>query len=175
MMAVTAMDPVKVFLIAGLFAAFLSVQSIIDSLGSALDTIPMRFAAMILILGSLSYDPLVSLAVFMVIAAIYIEKHQDDLSSIASKNTMTSLKDFKSPKAMDALEQGGYADESMDSMDFTSHKEDQEDGFHTVGKSIDEKHALQTEPLGSKSQGLFPDELKDAESLMRSNARGSQE
>ena len=174
-MMVTAMDPVKVFLIVVLFAAFLSVQSIIDSLGSTLDTIPMRFAAMILVLGSLSYDPLVALAVFMVVAAIYIEKHQDDLSSIVSKNTMTSLKDIKSPRAMESLEQGGYADESMDSMDFTSQKEDQDDEFHKVGSSIDEKQVLQTEALGSKSQGLFPDELRDAESLMRSNARGSQE
>jgi len=174
-MGLGAMDPVKVFLIVGLCAAFLSVQSIVDRLGSALDTIPMRFAAMILVLGSLSYDPLVSLAVFMVIAAIYIQKHQDDLSSVVTTNTMTALKDIQSPQAMDALDHGGYADETVDSMDFTSQKEDQDDEFHKVGNSIDEKHVLQTEGLGSKSQGLFPEELRDAESLMRSNARGSHE
>jgi hypothetical protein len=73
------------------------------------------------------------------------------------------------------LEQGGHADESYDEMDFTSKENDQTDEFERVGTSIDEKHALNSEGLGSKSQSLFPEDSTKAAELMRGNQDGSHE
>ena len=168
-------DPVKIAVLVGLCAIFLAIPSIVDSLGSSLDSIPMRFAAAIAILAIMPYDRLVALAGFMVISAIYIQRHQVDLSGVVSSSTMAALSEFKTPEAMESLDQGGHADETLDTMDFVSKEEDQDNEFYATGSSINEKHALQTEGLGSRSQSLFPDDSRGAEHLANSNRNGSHE
>jgi hypothetical protein len=135
----------------------------------------MRLAFCILLLAIVPVDRLVALGMFMVIGAIYIRHHKDDLDNIiVIKNPMASNY-TKAPKAMTELDQGGQADESYDEMDFTSKDDDQTNEFHKVSSSIDEKHALQTEGLGSKSQSLFPEDSHKAAELMKGNSDGSQD
>lgn len=158
-----------------LLTAFLFVSSIASYFGSLLDTLPIRIAAVLMILSALPYDKMIALGVFMVVAAVYIQHHQNALDSIAVSDSPMHYKDLKSPKAMDDLEHGGHAAESHDDMDFTSKQEDQDNEFHAAGSSIDEKHTLQTEGLGSKSQSLFPDDAQHADSLMHGNRNGHQD
>lgn len=155
-----------------LLMAFVFVSSIASYLGSLLDTLPMRIAAGLIILSVLPYDKMIALGVFMVIAAVYIQHHQNALDEIASAESGMHYKDLKMPKAMEDLEHGGHASESHDDMDFTSKQEDQDNEFHPSGSSIDEKHVLQAEGLGSKSQSLFPDDAQHADSLMQANKNG---
>jgi hypothetical protein len=170
-----AMDPVKIIILLGLFVTFLFAENVADSAGLLLDTLPIRIAACIILIGVVSYDPFISLGVFMVIAAIYIHHHQHDLNNVLVLEDNMALKGIKSPHTMDSLNQGGSADESHDEMDFTSKEEDQDNEFHKVGNSIDEKQVLQSEGLGSKSQSLFPDDSHHADSLMNGNRNGHHE
>jgi len=163
----------QLILLIGLLIIFISTQTITDRLGSLLDTLPMRIAAVLIVLATLAFDKLVAIGVFMVIAAIYIQHHQNDLGIVSLFNNKISFNEVKSPGLMDHLEQGGHADETHDEMDFTSKYEDQNDDFHPSDSSIDEKHAFQTEALGSKAQSMFPDDSQNAESLMRANNRGT--
>ena len=156
----------------GLLVAFLLVPSIAGNLGTTLDTVPVRIAAVLIVLASLSYDKFIALGVFMVIAAIYIQRHQDELGTINVSGDKMSFNQVKSPGIMEELEKGGHASESHDEMDFTSKHEDQDNEFHNSGSSIDEKHTLQSEGLGSKSQSLFPDDAHHADSLMNGNRNG---
>jgi hypothetical protein len=157
----------------GLLAIFLLTPIVTESMGSLLDTVPIRIAATVIILASVAYDKFIALGIFMVISAIYIQHHQNDLDSITQSGSPISFKDLKSPKAMDNLEQGGHAGESHDEMDFTSKQEGQDNEFNKVDSSIDEKHTLQTEGLGSKSQSLFPDDSHHADSMMHGNRNGN--
>ena len=77
-------DPVKIGVLALLFAAFLFVPRLSAALGHSLDTLPVRLAAVIIILASVSYDKYVSLGLFLVITATYIKHHQHDLMSLAT-------------------------------------------------------------------------------------------
>jgi hypothetical protein len=167
--------PIQGIVLLGLLAMFLITPTITNTLGSYLDTLPMRIAAVVIVLASLAYDKLIALGLFMVISAIYIQQHQNDLASITIPGNSMSFKDIINPKAMEDLEKGGHADESYDEMDFTSKQEDQENEFHASGLSIDEKHVLQNEGLGSRSQNLFPEDVHHADSLMHGNRNGSQE
>jgi len=152
---------------------FLFVPSISNNLGTTLDILPVRIAAVLVILASIAYDKFIALGVFMVIAAIYIQRHQDDLNSINISGDKMSFNQVKSPGIMENLEKGGHASESHDEMDFMSKQEDQDNEFHGLGSSIDEKHLLQSEGLGSKSQSLFPDDAQHADSLMHGNRNGN--
>lgn len=171
-------SPVQIGSIAVLFFLFLNIKSVSESLGSQLDTLPMRFAAVISILAALSYDRFIALALFLVIVGIYIQHHNNDLTmALGSKNSdsgdySAAVESIQDPSAMKVLHRGGYADESHDIMDFIPKTSDQDNQFESVG-SIDEKHVLQTEQLGSKSQSLFSEDLRAAHAMERDNSYGS--
>lgn len=170
-------DPVEICGLMLLFATFLFVPQLTNVLKSSLDTLPMRFAAVIIVLGSLSYNKLVALGLFLVICAIYIQHHHNDvLGVLGTANNLSaynsSKADAKYNSAMNKLDQGGSADESYDSSDFTSKTEDQDNEFKPPETSIDEKHALNTEPLGSRSASLFPDDSKHVSALEQGNKNG---
>ena len=78
----------------------------------------------------------------------------------------------KYSSAMNKLDHGGSADETYDTSDFTSKTEDQDNEFKHPDHSIDEKHALITEPLGSRSASLFPDDSKHVNALEHGNKDG---
>jgi hypothetical protein len=74
--------------------------------------------------------------------------------------------------AMKRLEHGGSSDETYDMADFTSKHESQDNEFRPPSHSIDEKHALNSEPLGTRSESLFPDDSKHVEALEHGNKNG---
>jgi hypothetical protein len=161
-----------------LLVIFLFVPQISQAIKANLDTLPMRFAAVFIVLGAISYDMLLGLGVFMIVMAIYIEHHHNDvLSVLGSANNMSAYSDNDSTysKTMAQLDQGGQADESYDSSDFTSKTEDQDNEFAKVESSIDEKHTLVTEPLGSKASALFPDDSRHVSAMEHGNRNGYSE
>jgi hypothetical protein len=167
------MDPVKIGMIALLFVAFLFVPRLSKALGHSLDSLPMRLAAVILILASVSYDKYVSLALFLVILATYIKHHQHDLAGLSPTVAGAPLNPYEIPKNHVSVKHGGYADESHESSDFTPQKEDQDDEFTRVGESIDHKQVLVSESLGSKAQSMFNEDMKHAEALAMGNRNGA--
>ena len=163
-----------------LFVLFLGVPTISKMLGSTLDLLPIRFLAVVLILASVRYDGLISLGVFLVIAALYIHHHNNDLSTIrlTSSSSSTTMKPhvrFETPAAMDHLEDGGQADITDDMMDFMPKRDVQDNEVHADAQSsINEKHILGSEPLGaSKAQGLFSDEMRNARNIEQWSKDGS--
>jgi len=173
-----AFSPIQIVSIVVLFFVFLSVPNVSRRLGSLLDTLPMRFAAVILILAVLPYDRFIALGLFLVIVGIYIQHHTNDLTvALGSKNSETgdyrsAVESIQDPSAMKSLHRGGHADETHDAMDFIPKTSDQDNHFEPVG-SIDEKHVLQTEQLGSKSQSLFGEDLRAAQTMEKENSYGS--
>jgi len=158
-----------------LLVVFLFVPQINKMVKGNLDTLPMRFAAVFIILGALSYDTVLGLGIFIIIMALYIEHHHDDvLSVIGSANNMSAF-NSNDVKAMVKLDQGGEADESYDSSDFISKTEDQDNEFTKVDSSIDEKYTLLTEPLGSKAAALFPDDSRHVNAMEHGNKNGYSE
>lgn len=167
------MDPVKIGIVALLFVAFLFVPRLSKALGHSLDSLPMRLAAVILILASVSYDKYVSLALFLVIVATYIKHHQHDLAGLSPTVAGAPLNPYEIPKNHVSVKHGGYADETHESSDFTPQKEDQDDEFTRVGESIDHKQVLVSESLGSKAQSMFNEDMKHAEALAMGNRNGA--
>jgi hypothetical protein len=167
------MDPVKIGIVALLFVAFLFVPRLSKALGHSLDSLPMRLAAVILILASVSYDKYVSLALFLVILATYIKHHQHDLAGLSPTVAGAPLNPYEIPKNHVSVKHGGYADETHESSDFTPQKEDQDDEFTRVGESIDHKQVLVSESLGSKAQSMFNEDMKHAEALAMGNRNGA--
>lgn len=168
-------DPIEIGGLILLFASFLFVPQITDILKSSLDSLPVRFAAILLILGSLTYNKLLALGIFLVVMAVYIQHHHDDVLSVIGTVNNFAAGDTAGSKysaAMNKLDHGGSADESYDSSDFTSKAEDQDNEFKVPDSSIDEKHALNTEPLGSRSASLFPDDSKHVSALEHGNKNG---
>jgi hypothetical protein len=161
-----------------LLVIFLLVPQITPMLDSRLNSLPMRFAAVLMVLAAFSYDKVIALGVFLVITAIYIQHHDNDiLSVLGTANNMAAYSgsDSTYAKTMGKLDKGGQADESYDSSDFTSKTEDQDNEFSKGESSIDEKHALLTEPLGSKSSALFPDDSKHVSAMEHGNKDGYSE
>jgi hypothetical protein len=160
-----------------LFISFLLVPQITATLKSSLDTLPVRLLAAIVVLGSVSYDRYLALGVLLVVAAIYIQHHHEDIMGIVGTENNYGLfdKGSKYNSTMQKLDHGGHADESYDTGDFTSKAEDQDNEFKPVDSSIDEKHALNTEPLGSRSQNLFPEDSRNVNSMENSNRNGYSE
>lgn len=170
-------DPIEIGGLVLLFASFLFVPQLTSMLKSSIDTLPMRFVAIILILASLSYNKFLSLGLFLVISAIYIQHHNDDVLSILGSANMAGFNQSgnagsKYTNAMNKLDHGGAADESYDSSDFTSKTEDQDNEFKQTDSSIDEKHTLLTEPLGSRSASLFPDDSRHVNAMEQGNKDG---
>ncbi len=163
----------KIGIVALLFVAFLFVPRLSKALGHSLDSLPMRLAAVILILASVSYDKYVSLALFLVILATYIKHHQHDLAGLSPTVAGAPLNPYEIPKNHVSVKHGGYADETHESSDFTPQKEDQDDEFTRVGESIDHKQVLVSESLGSKAQSMFNEDMKHAEALAMGNRNGA--
>ena len=159
-----------------LFVSFLYIPQITAMLKHSLDTLPIRLAAIILILGTVSYDRFLALGVFLVVSAIYIQHHHEDVMDvIGTANNMSPFDPntvVKHNSTMSKLDHGGYADEAYDTADFISKAEDQDNEFKPVDSSIDEKHALNSEPLGTRAQSLFPDDSKHVNAMEHGNKSG---
>jgi hypothetical protein len=166
----------EIAIVVGLFISFLCITPISMSLKSTLDTLPMRLAAVILVLGAVFYDKYIALGLFLVITAIYIQHHHEEiLNIIGTNNNVTpfnSALNQKHNSTMQKLEHGGNADELYDTADFTSKTEDQDNEFKPVDSTINEKHALNTEPLGTRAQILFPDDSKHVNAMEHGNKNG---
>ena len=169
-------DPMKIGILVILFIAFLTIPSIDNILHGVLDTLPMRLAAIITILALIPYDRFIALAIFLVITGLYVHHHQEDLKGVFDLQRIQSLNSYKpgtnSPSVFQDINKGGHAEEVYDTMDFVPKIEDQDNKFTNVGDSQDEKHALITEPLGEKSQSLFPEDMKHAEFMEHGNKLG---
>lgn len=174
----TQVDPIEIGGLVLLFASFLFVPQLTSMLKSSIDTLPMRFVAIILVLASISYNKFLALGLFLVISAIYIQHHNDDvLSILGSSNNLAAFEEIgntgsRNSSALNKLDHGGSADETYDSSDFTSKTEDQDNEFKNPDYSIDEKHTLITEPLGSRSASLFPDDSRHVNALEQGNKDG---
>jgi hypothetical protein len=170
-----AVNTTQIGVLALLFAAFLAVPSLAKSLGRTIDSLPMRFAAVILILAVLPYDRLIALGLFLVIAGLYIQRHHDEVLSVSGTSVKTEfpVDAIQSPAAMKALHHGGHAAESYDTDDFMP-KNDEDNTFEPLGyNSINEKHVLPTEQLGSRAQAMFGEDMRNAEALQIGNSNGS--
>jgi len=170
-------DPNMIGILILLFAGFLLINEITKHLNSRLDSIPVRLAAVIITLAALSYNKLVGLAAFMFIMGLYIHHHHNEVSNVMGTiNNMQAYNaagsNAKYTHATNKLEQGGSADETYETSDFSSKQEDQDNEFKQADTSIDEKHALITEPLGSRAQGLFPDDSKHVDAMEHGNKNG---
>jgi hypothetical protein len=82
---------------------------------------------------------------------------------------------FNDPPAMNRLYHGGHADETTDVIDYMPKPSIQDNAFSKAGSSVDEKHVLESEVLGSRAQRLFADDSEHANSLERGNSDGRQE
>ena len=166
-------DQTQIAILVVLFIGFLCSEQISELLGHTLDLLPVRFAAILLVLGSLYLGKYMSLAIFLLILAVYIQHHQSDLARVTVFNKSSKLNPYEIPQATVNLQDGGRSSEDYETIDYTPQKEDQENEFSPVGPSIDEKHVLQTEMLGSKSQALFPDSMRHANALEAGNRNGA--
>ena len=137
------MHPIQIGSLVILFIAFLAVPAIVKALDTSLDTLPMRFAAVILVLALLPYDRFIALALFLVVAAIYIQHHHNDLIMVIGSGEPLPLNETD---AMSGLPHGGHADETSDDMDYMP--KESTNVFSKV-ESIDEKQVL--ESVGNKS------------------------
>lgn len=168
--------PTETIVLVGLFISFLCIIPITASLKSALDTLPMRLAAVIIVLGAVFYDRYIALGLFLLITAIYIQHHHEVILDIIGTNN--NLSPFNSRlnqthnSTMQKLDHGGHADEAYDTADFTSKAEDQDNEFIPVDSSMNEKQAFNTEPLGTKAQGLFSDDSRHVNAMEHGNKNG---
>ena len=179
-------NPVQLSVLGVLFFVFLMVPTLATMLGDTLDTLPMRLAGILLILASVSYDKYVAIAVFLVVAALYIQRHQNQLTGVfASQNdkdldpsATQGVMQFAMPKrphAVQELNPGGQADVDYDTHDFMPKDRVNEVDSNEVS-GLDEKRALHTEPLGqARAQNLFPADQREAQAVMNSNRGGSWE
>ena len=179
-------NPVQLSVLGVLFFVFLMVPTLATMLGDTLDTLPMRLAGILLILASVSYDKYVAIAVFLVVAALYIQRHQNQLTGVfASQNdkdldpsATQGVMQFAMPKrphAVQELNPGGQADVDYDTHDFMPKDRMNEVDSNEVS-GLDEKRALHTEPLGqARAQNLFPMDQREAQAVMNSDRGGSWE
>ena len=179
-------NPVQLSVLGVLFFVFLMVPTLATMLGDTLDTLPMRLAGILLILASVSYDKYVAIAVFLVVAALYIQRHQNQLTGVfASQNdkdldpsATQGVMQFAMPKrphAVQELNPGGQADVDYDTHDFMPKDRMNEVDSNEVS-GLDEKRALHTEPLGqARAQNLFPADQREAQAVMNSSRGGSWE
>lgn len=150
---------------------FLAVPNLAELLGRSLDTLPMRMAALLIILSALTFDPYISIGVFMVVTGIYAQHHQYDLLGISGIGELHSLsKAFRQPDATVNLNHGGHSDEVHEPVDFMPSKQVQDNSATKVAQTINEKDVLVSEPLGSKAEGVFSEETsKNIEHMANSS------
>jgi len=179
-MAVSPVTPIQIGALVVLFVAFLCIPVLATSMGSILDTLPMRIAAVILVLAVLPHDKLVALGLFLVVAGLYIQRHHDVILSVLDSVPTSDgrgrfpVDAIQDPEAMRVLHHGGHAAESYDEMDFMPKSGIQDNDFDSQSSSsMNSKHILPTEPLGSKSQSLFGEDMRNAEDMQRGNSDGA--
>jgi hypothetical protein len=166
-------DPIQLGILAVLFVVFLNVVSISNLLGHSLDTLPTRIAAVVIILASATYDRFVALAVFMIVTGIYVQHHQNDLSNLATPGReVTEMNPYEIPAAKINVKGGGHSDVQYEEPDYTPQKEDQTNEFSAVSHSQDEKQVLVSETLGSRSQNIFNEDMRQAEAMAMRNRNG---
>ena len=161
-------NPVQLGLVIVLLLVFLAVPTIAQSLGTALDTLPMRIAAILLILASASYDKYIAISTFLIIGGIYLHHHQNQIGTVLKSDpTLKSpVKEFAMPQRPDSmiqLESGGQADVEYDMMDFTSHDQDTDNQYQSMNTGLDEKEVLVSEPLGERASVLFKSNINTSE------------
>jgi hypothetical protein len=167
-------DKVQLGIIAVLFLMFMAVPQITETMGRSLDTLPMRIAAVLIVLAALPYDKFVALGVFLIVTAVYIQHHQHDLAGVTGPAKFKDLGlVFDIPKATLHLDKGGKADETFEANDFVPRSEDQDNEFTGIGQSLDEKQVLVSETLGSRAQSIFNDDMRHAEALAHGNRNGA--
>ena len=162
---------ILIFLLIG----FLIIPQITGFLKESLDTLPIRLASVILILASIYYDKYVALGVLMVISAIYIHHHHEDIMKISGSRYDMNSRNYLSGaggNTLAKLDQGGYASETIDVDEFISKAEDQNNDFTPVDSSMNEKHSLVSEYLGSKSQALFSEDSSHVNAMEHTNKNG---
>lgn len=165
-----SLNPLDILGLFVLFIIFVYVKEVAQFLNLSLNTLPIRFAAILIILGAASYNKLVALGFFILITAIYIQDHHNDINTILGGSIQSNSFHSKNETTfMSQLDQGGYADETSDTMEFISRTEDQDNEFKAPSSSIDEKHVLNSEP---RLQNLFPDDSKNANSMEHGNKNG---
>jgi hypothetical protein len=171
------LDRVNIGVLIFLFISFLCVPQITATLKPSLDTLPVKLLAVIILLASVTVNRYVALGTFLLIVAIYIEHHHGDIVDVmGSDNNMSAYGSLnKHSGIMRKLDQGGNADETYDTDNFMSKEEDQDNEFKPVDSSMDEKHALNSEPLGTKAEGLFPDDAKHVNAMEHGNKNGYSE
>ena len=175
-MANSDLDAFGILLI--LLIRFLIIPEITGFLKDSLDTLPIRLASVILILASIYYDKYVALGVLMVISAIYIHHHHEDIMKISGSRYYMNSGNYLSgagENTLAKLDQGGYARETIDVDDFVSKTEDQNNDFTPVDYSMNEKHILVSEKLGSNSQSLFSEDSRNAVEMQNINKNGYSE
>lgn len=161
-------NPVQLGLVIVLLLVFLAVPTIAQSLDTTLDTLPMRIAAILLILASASYDKYVAISTFLIIGGIYLHHHQNQIGTVLKSDpTLKSpVKEFampQRPNSMIQLESGGQADIEYDTMDFTSHDQDTDNQYQSMNTGLDEKEVLVSEPLGERASVLFKSNINTSE------------
>ena len=166
-------DREQIAAIIALLVGVLFVERISETLGRSLDSLPVRIAAILIILCSVYFDRVVSLAIFFFIVAIYIQHHHNDLIGVSKP---LSMDPYEIPKATVDLKRGGYTGDAGDEpemVDYMPQKGDNDNEFNPVGESHDEKGVIQTEMLGSKAQVLFQESMRNAEALIAGNSHGN--
>jgi len=166
-------DRQQIAVIIALLVGVLFVERISETLGRSLHSLPVRIAAILMILGSVYFDRVVSLALFFFIVAIYIQHHNNDLIGVSKPVFMNP---YEIPKATLDLNRGGYTDDAGDEpemVDYIPQNGDNDNEFKPVGESHDEKGVIQTEILGSRSHILFQESMRNAEAMSDGNSNGN--
>jgi hypothetical protein len=158
--------------LAALLLAFMLVPQISELLGRSLDTVPFRIAATLLILVAVGYDKFVALGAFLVIAAVYIQHHQNDLLGLETPGQLSALSPYEIPIVKPSIQHGGHADEIHEPIDYMPRSDATSNKFKPVDVSHDEKHALESEVLGSRAQVLFKEDTQHAAELEHGNRDG---
>ena len=159
--------------LAALLLAFMLVPQISELLGRSLDTVPFRIAAVLLILVAVGYDKFVALGAFLVIVAIYIQHHQNDLLGLDTPGQLSALENpYQIPLVKSAIQHGGHADEIHEPVDYMPKSDANSNRFKPVDASQDEKHTLESEVLGSRAQSLFREDAQHAAELEHGNRDG---
>lgn len=168
-------DAIQMGVLTVLFLVFLYAPFISDLLGHSLDTMPMRLAAVLVILAPVQYDMFISIAAFLAVTSIYIQHHQNDLNNLATPGRDGGNNMYEEPDEKRYIERGGHSNSDTEEIDYMPQKEDQDNEFTAVTHSMDEKKLLLSETSGSRLQSIFNSDMKDAENLAMSNRNGFDE
>jgi len=109
----------------------------------------------------------------MIVTGIYVQHHQNDLSNLAIPGRdLNEMNPYEIPAAKINVKGGGHSDVHYEEPDYTPQKEDQTNEFSAVSHSQDEKQVLVSETLGSRSQNIFNEDMRQAEAMAMRNRNG---